>query len=271
MTKSTPKLEWQICEDETEWRATQAASPYIGQGVPVRGTLRSLRRRPWLLVALMTVFLPALLEGYREVRRADQVMTQVENEVRAAVVAEAWMQQPKTQTVETIVASWTGHARQEALLTLVGSQSGSDRESAQRPEVEVRRVEVRDDYAMVEVWRYASAMPWLPAPYRRTLFYQETEQGWLPTDTPGPLLAAARRTPDRALHLRLWPSRRQRCAGGRASSRASRCEHTPGTVAATHRRSADDQGSDERFGPAGSGDSELLVLPTTSCSPRRRP
>jgi hypothetical protein len=55
---------------------------------------------------------------------------------------------------------------------------------AQAPSLEARRVEVREGYAMVEVWRHEPHTAWLPTPYRQTLFYQETELGWLPTPPP---------------------------------------------------------------------------------------
>ena len=107
-------------------------------------------------------------------------MDRVENEVRAAVVADAWIEQHKGQTVNTVCAL-TGLAGRSAP---AHSHADPSTELTQDPGLEARRVEVRGDYAMVEVWTTGSDIPWLPAPYRQTRFYQETEQGWLPTQPP---------------------------------------------------------------------------------------
>jgi hypothetical protein len=121
--------------------------------------------------------LPALVEGYREVYRADQVMDRDEEEVAAAVAADALKEYHKSQAVDATPAPVTSLAHTSlhtALSTTI----------VESPEWEARRVTVHRDYAMVEVWTHESDAAWLPAPYRRTIFYHETELGWLPTTPP---------------------------------------------------------------------------------------
>ena len=103
MRKQTPKLDWQVCEDEGAWHLAQAQpSPFL-----VRRTGQVLRRWCWWLGIALVILLPVLVEGYREVRRADEAMTRVEEEVRAAVAAEAWV---RPHTAERAVVTAEGVA-----------------------------------------------------------------------------------------------------------------------------------------------------------------
>jgi hypothetical protein len=167
MTKQMPELEWQVCEGDVEWQAAKAATLHATPKVPVHRTGEVQRRRRWVSATLLALLLPLLVAGYRTGYRADQAMDRVEGEVAAAVVAEAWARPPTVQTVSAT------HAPAPYSATF-----------GKEPRVEVRRVEVRGEYAMVEVWIYASPEPWLSTPYRQTRFYRGTEQGWLPTGPP---------------------------------------------------------------------------------------
>lgn len=167
MTKQPPKLEWQVCEDDAEWRATRSAVQFVEPQLPVRRTGVAPHQWRLRMAALLALLLPVLVEGYREIRRAGQTMDRVENEVRAAVIADAWTHPSAGFTVRrTATPAHPG--------PMVNDTGG----------VEVRNIEIRGDYAMVEVWTYASELPWLPAPYRQTRFYQESTQGWLSTAPP---------------------------------------------------------------------------------------
>lgn len=165
MGKREPILDWQMLEENVGWPQVVSAP---------RGMMQAWRlpRRPrwWALAILLAAMLPVLVEGYGEVRRANQAMNSVEDEVRAAVAAEEWVQQHRT--------------RSPAFFAQAGSQADSSREIVHEQGLEARQVEMRGDYAMVEVWTTASSVPWLPAPYRETRFYQETERGWLATEPP---------------------------------------------------------------------------------------
>lgn len=156
-------LEWQTLEGNARWPPA-APSPRKASKAQ-----RLPRRWPrWVLAVLIAALLPALIKGYREVRRADQAMVRVENEVRAATVAELRVNQHDAKAAD--------HG---AALRIVPT-SNNNQDSG----VEIRRVEVRGDYAIVEIWRSQPNISWMPVPYRWTRFYHETEQGWVPTEAP---------------------------------------------------------------------------------------
>jgi hypothetical protein len=157
MSKQETVLDWQVLEANADW------PPPTGFSSSRRSKARRLPHRwqRWTLAVLLAILLPMLVAGYRVVRRADEEMTRVENEVRAAVAADTWIDQHKRDAVKT------------------AGLAHPDPEIAEAPGLEARRVQVNGDYAMVEVWTMASDDVWLPAPYRQTRFYQETELGWL--------------------------------------------------------------------------------------------
>lgn len=163
MGNREPMLDWQMVEEGAGWPPPAVLPPQHLS----RARRSSRRWRWWALVTLLAILLSALIEGYGEVRRADQAMTRIENEVVTAVVADSWMEQHAAQT---------GHT----------SRAGAEHnlETTQALGLEVRRVEVRGDYAMVEVWRNESNMVWMPTPYRWTRFYHETARGWLRVPPP---------------------------------------------------------------------------------------
>lgn len=153
-----------MLEGNAEW-----PPPAVHIGSDVTRPQWYLRRwRRWALAAGLALLLPACIAGYRTLRRADQAMTYVEHEVRAAVIAEVGFDQPRTQTADPAAPLPAGPR------PLPAPARG----------LEVRSVEVRGDYAMVEVWTHTSSLPWLPTPYRQSRFYQETAQGWLPSASP---------------------------------------------------------------------------------------
>jgi hypothetical protein len=92
--------------------------------------------------------------------------------VRAAVAAEDWLHHHMPQASGTNATLRTGPNLDSSL---------GPRAEAR---IEVRHVEVRDEYAMVEAWVTESDLPWLPILYRETRFYQVTEQGWLRVNPP---------------------------------------------------------------------------------------
>lgn len=161
MGKRGPEWEWRTLEEDAVW-------PPPSTGAPTgRTRVRGASRRWWWVLAIMAaVIVSALIEGYREVHHADQVMTQTENEVRATVAADIWMAQHTRAIADASPAPNDG----AGLARDLGSAA--------------RRVEVRGAYAMVEVWTTVSVLAWLPAPYRQTRFYQESAQGWRRVDPP---------------------------------------------------------------------------------------
>lgn len=180
MGKREPILDWQVQEEG----AARPPSPVMSTGGIPSARRPPRRWRWWALGIVLTLLLPALVEGYREVQRADAAMTRVENEVRAAVAAEMWVDAHAARTVDIVTAPLTGLARQEAFLARVSSESDPVMAGAQDSAVEIRRVEVRGDYALVELWRNQSKMRWMPVPYRWTRFYHASGLGWLPVDAP---------------------------------------------------------------------------------------
>lgn len=154
-------LDWQILEEGAAWPPPSSISP-----IPPSGPRRWWRRWRWrVLAGLTAILLPALVLGYAEIRRARQEMMRVENEVRTAAAAAAWLDQHNARAVRSAATTAA-----PGLPQAVGG--------------EVRNIEVRGEYAMAELWTYASDQPWLHAPYRQTRFYRETPRGWLLTQPP---------------------------------------------------------------------------------------
>lgn len=173
-------LDWQILEEGAAWPPHSPASPVRGPGP------RRYSRRQWwyVLACLATILLPALVLGYAEIRRAGQAMGRVENDVRAAVTTEDLMHRRQAQSSSTVVAPLAGPAQPHAILAYNHSHAAPGQENTQASTLEARKVEIRGDYAMVEVWTHESNRPWLHAPYRQTGFYQGTAQGWLQANPP---------------------------------------------------------------------------------------
>jgi hypothetical protein len=159
MRKRDMILDWQTFEEGAAWLPEKLPS-----GVMPKARRFSWRRYWWALAVGLAVLLTAFVAGYREVRRADQAMDRVEHDVRAAVAADGMRQLDRNTGMNPPVAPY---------LALTPE-----------PGVKVGSIEVRDDYAMAEVWTIQSDEPWLPAPYRQTHFFQETARGWLPVGSP---------------------------------------------------------------------------------------
>lgn len=168
MEKRKPTLDWQILEDRAPW------PPSIDASGVSPGTRRIRRRWWWVVGILAAVLLPALVEGYREVRQADAVMDRIEREV--AVVVEGQMD------AETELQ--TGPRTTGAISTTSGAAVGSGQESVHGSGVEARHIEVRGDYAMVEVWVYQTDLLRRSVPYRQTRFFRQSAEGWRLTQPP---------------------------------------------------------------------------------------
>jgi hypothetical protein len=96
MGKRETVLDWQLLEDGAPGPPSVPAPARISR--PQRLPRRWQR---WTLAILLALLLPVLVEGYREVHRADQKMARVEDEVRAAVTADAWIEQHQGEAVKT--------------------------------------------------------------------------------------------------------------------------------------------------------------------------
>ena len=162
MTQQPPKLEWQVCDDEIEWRAVLSAAQPVQPPLPARQTGRSLRRRRWVLAALLAVLLPASIAGYRDVRQADQAMDRVENDVAAAVAADAWVQTTHDRAGQHKTPALCSTPPRRSRKSL-GWRCAAWRCAATTP--------------WSRCGRLSPTEPWLPAPYRQTRFYHETAAG----------------------------------------------------------------------------------------------
>lgn len=168
MTNRAPVIEWYQCDDDAAWQAV-ITTPFVR--TPAQAAQASAHRawRRWHVILAGILLLVVVCAGGWRLRQADQRMTAMENDVRAAVEA----------NIET-----TAGASQAAQPT--GNTAAAQRVTASTPPhpsgIQAGRVEVRGDYALVDILVPASDLPWLPAPYRQTIFYQATAQGWQPTD-----------------------------------------------------------------------------------------
>lgn len=179
------QLDWQVCDDDRQWDDALRVTVSPGDhAVAARRTAGVWHLRHYRRAALLVLLLALAGFGYHTLRQADAEMDRVENEVRAAVAADSWVETYRAQTASPMGTPLPSPAQQQAPLVRASPKSGYVAEDIQGLEVGTGRVEVRDGYAMVEVWTYASALEWMPTPYRQTRFFRETARGWQPTEPP---------------------------------------------------------------------------------------
>ena len=146
-------FDWQILDasEQDEWPPRPpAVDRPAGRG---RSDPRTRRHVRLVLLGLLgCLVLVGALAGMGVVGRADQAMTQVEADLATAVAVDvaSWLAAPQRMNVGAIDAG----------------------------RVTVRRAEVHGRLALVDVVVTRPRELWLPAVYRQTHVYRETELGW---------------------------------------------------------------------------------------------
>ena len=86
-------VEWRQCDGEEDWQAAIGAPLAHVRQKTASVAARSGRRVRWQVSSVGIIVLAVVLAGGWRLYQADQVMARVEDDVRAAVAADAYMHQ----------------------------------------------------------------------------------------------------------------------------------------------------------------------------------
>jgi hypothetical protein len=139
-----------------DWQIRDEELPGEPAPVPASG---SPNRRPWLTYLALgaAILLAAGLVGRQLVQRAAANLRQVEADLVAAVEADSYLE------------------RRASLHQVAGAATSN------HPAVQVQRVELQGELALVDLLVNTPAAPWYSGPYRRARVFREEADGWRAT------------------------------------------------------------------------------------------
>ncbi|MFQ5857748.1 MAG: hypothetical protein ACE5LU_19250 [Anaerolineae bacterium] len=177
-------LDWQVGESE-DWDDFEPLE--VLSRVETTTSDQTATDRRWHLGRVLrgltlVVVLAVIIVGYSSWREYQADIFRIKTDIQGTIDVEAWAWESSDETlIDSLIdgqanEGWTRQFRRDQ--DRRRHWAGDD---ARAPVVQIEKVELQGDLALIEVLVTEPGVPWTSTPYRETRFYRQVEGRWLRT------------------------------------------------------------------------------------------